>query len=172
VLIVDRARRVRRDFELTHGNASAITAICARLDGLPLALELAAARMRMLTPMALLTRLIDASGSPSLSVLTDGARDLPRRQQTLRDTIAWSYELLSPDEQQVFRWLAVFAGGCTLDAIEEVCARVAAGVSRAGLWSTSSPRFSTAASCSTMPGLTESHALRCWERSAPSPSSS
>jgi predicted ATPase len=77
--------------------------------------------MRMLTPAALLARLVDASGGPSLSLLTDGARDLPRRQQRLRDTIAWSYDLLAADEQRLFRWLSVFAGGCTLEAVEAVC---------------------------------------------------
>ena len=120
-LFVDRASCVRRDFQLSPDNASAVAAICAQLDGLPLALELAAARMRMLTPSALLARLLDAAGSPSLRLLTGGARDLPHRQQTLWDTVAWSYKLLAVDEQRLFRRLAVFAGGCTLEAVEAVC---------------------------------------------------
>jgi predicted ATPase len=120
-LFVDRATSVRPDFALAPDNASAVAAICNRLDGLPLALELAAARVQVLPPRALLTRLVDAAGSTSLHLLTGGARDLPRRQQTLRDTIAWSYELLPPDEQRLFRSFAVFAGGCTLEAVEAVC---------------------------------------------------
>jgi predicted ATPase/DNA-binding XRE family transcriptional regulator len=120
-LFVDRATSVRPDFALAPDNAPAVAAICARLDGLPLALELAAARVRMLPPRGLLARLVDTAGSPSLRLLTGGARDLPRRQQTLRDTIAWSYELLPPEEQRLFRALAVFAGGCTVEAVEAVC---------------------------------------------------
>jgi len=120
-LFVDRATSVRPDFALTPDNASAVVAICVRLDGLPLALELAAARVRALPPPALVARLVDTTGSTSLDLLTGGARDLPRRQQTLRDTIAWSYELLPPAEQLLFRSLAVFAGGCTVEAVEAVC---------------------------------------------------
>jgi predicted ATPase/class 3 adenylate cyclase len=93
-----------------------ITEICRRLDQLPLAIELAAARVKALTPRTLLERL-----EQRLPLLAGGPRDLPRRQQTLRSTIAWSYELLTPDEQQLFARLAVFAGGCTLDAAEHVC---------------------------------------------------
>jgi predicted ATPase/DNA-binding XRE family transcriptional regulator len=115
-LFVDRAQAARPDFVLTQDNASSIAAICHRLDGLPLALELAAARIRLFPPQALLGRL-----SPSLDLLTGGARDRPTRQQTLRATIDWSYSLLSPEEQTLFARLSVFAGGCTLAAAEAVC---------------------------------------------------
>lgn len=114
-LFAQRARAARPDFEVTDENARAIADICARLDGLPLAIELAAARSRLLTPKAIHERL-----GRSLDTLTGGSRDLPVRQQTIRGAIAWSYDLLSDDEQRVFRSLAVFAGGCTLDAAMHV----------------------------------------------------
>ena len=114
-LFLERAREVQPTLALTSETAPLITAICVRLDGLPLALELAAARLKLLSLSALLERL-----SHRLAVLTGGPRDLPARQHTLRDTIAWSYDLLSMDEQQLFRRLAVFVGGFTLEAAEAV----------------------------------------------------
>jgi predicted ATPase/class 3 adenylate cyclase len=117
VLFVERARTTRGSFELTPENAGAVAAVCRRLDGLPLALELAAARLRLLSPEALLDRLDHA-----LQVLTSGPRDIPERQQTLRATIDWSHSLLSESEQRLFRRMAVFAGGCTFADVEAVCA--------------------------------------------------
>jgi tetratricopeptide (TPR) repeat protein len=115
-LFVQCTQGVRADFALTTGNASTVAAICTRLEGLPLALELAAAQCRLLTPQALLRRL----GS-RLGLLVGGARDLPARQQTLRATLAWSYDLLEASERALFRRLAVFVGGCTLEAAAAVC---------------------------------------------------
>ncbi|MGE3271136.1 MAG: LuxR C-terminal-related transcriptional regulator [Chloroflexota bacterium] len=116
-LFVERARMARAGFTLTDDNAVMVSEICRRLDGLPLAIELAAARLRHLTPVTLLARL-----ERRLPLLTGGARDLPARQQTLRNTIDWSYDLLDGDEQALFRNLAVFTGGCTLEAAEAICA--------------------------------------------------
>src|SRR6266568_1061352 len=116
-LFISRAQAVKPDFQMTVTNAHAIAEICARLDGLPLAIELAAARIKLLPPQALLARL-----SQRLGVLTSEALDVPERQQTLRNTIAWSYQLLDAQEQRLFRRLSVFVGGCTLQAIEAVCA--------------------------------------------------
>jgi predicted ATPase len=115
-LFVERVREVQPAFALTAGNAQAIAEICRRLDGLPLALELAAARSTMLPPEALLARL-----EHRLTLLVHGARDVPQRQQTLRNTIAWSYDLLDESDQALFRRLAVFVGGFTLEAAEAVC---------------------------------------------------
>ena len=115
-LFIERARAALPGFTLTKENASAVAGICRRLDGLPLALELAAARVKVLPPQAILARLDDR-----LKLLTGGARDLPARQQTLRGALEWSYGLLNPDEKTQYARLGVFAGGFTLEAAEAVC---------------------------------------------------
>ena len=120
-LFVERVRDVEPDFLLTAEDAVTVAAICARLDGLPLAIELAAARIRVFPPAALLAQLGD-----SLKVLRGGPVNLPARQQTLPDAISWSYNLLSAEEQQFLRRLGVFQGGATLAAIEAVCNQAAA----------------------------------------------
>ena len=117
VLFVARALGVRSDFALTPETAPSVAEICVRLDGLPLAIELAAARLKVLTPQELNRRLTESQ----LRLLTGGARDLPERQRTLRAAIDWSYALLALPEQTLHRRLAVFAGGATLDATESVC---------------------------------------------------
>jgi predicted ATPase/class 3 adenylate cyclase/DNA-binding CsgD family transcriptional regulator len=116
-LFLQRAQAVKSDFQVTAANARAIAEICVRLDGLPLALELAAARVKLFPPEGLLARL-----DQRLQVLTGGARDAPARQQSLRNTIAWSYDLLHTEEQRLFRRFSVFVGGCALQAIEALCA--------------------------------------------------
>jgi predicted ATPase/serine/threonine protein kinase len=115
-LFVQRARAVKPDFELNRDNATTVAEICARLDGLPLAIELAAARIKVLSPSLMLTRL-----ASRLQLLTGGSRDMPRRQQTLRAAIDWSYDLLTAAEQKLFRRLSVFVGGSTLEGAEAVC---------------------------------------------------
>ena len=114
-LFVDRATAIRPDFALTESNAAAVVEICSRLDGLPLAIELATARLRLLSPEAMLPRL-------GLNLLGGGRRDLPVRQQTLRNGIAWSYDLLSERQQMLFR-LSVFVRGFTLVAAAAVRTR-------------------------------------------------
>ncbi len=115
-LFIQRAVDVKPDFTVTNANAPALAEICHRLDGLPLAIELAATRAKLFTPQALLLRL-----ERRLGVLMGGARDVPARQQTLRNTIDWSYHLLEAGEQALFARLAVFVGGCTIEAAEAVC---------------------------------------------------
>jgi predicted ATPase/DNA-binding CsgD family transcriptional regulator len=127
-LFVQRAQAARPDFHLTAENAPAVAEICRLLDGLPLAIELAAARIKLLPPQALVDRLRpprSATAPPGpgrLGLLTGGARDLPERQQTLRRTLDWSHDLLASPEQRLFARLGVFAGGCSLEAATEVCA--------------------------------------------------
>ncbi|HEY5157101.1 MAG TPA: NB-ARC domain-containing protein, partial [Anaerolineales bacterium] len=116
ILFVERAQAVQPKFVLTKENASAVAEICHRLDGLPLALELAAARIKILQPQEILARLDD-----KLKLLTGGARDLPTRHQTLRNTLEWSYDLLNQDEKTLYARLSVFVGGFTLEAAEAVC---------------------------------------------------
>lgn len=115
-LFIERAVAIRPDFQVTNENAPAIAEICARLDGLPLAIELAAARIRLFPPQALLNRL-----SSRLALLTGGGKDLPARQQTLRGTIEWSYDLLEEGEKQLFHRMSVFQGGRTFEDLEAVC---------------------------------------------------
>jgi non-specific serine/threonine protein kinase len=115
-LFINCAQAVKHDFALSKDNGRAVAEICVRLDGLPLAIELAAARIKLLPPQAMLKRM-----ESRLKLLTGGARDLPTRQQTIRGAIAWSYDLLEADEKVLFRRLAVFVGGCSLEAAELVC---------------------------------------------------
>jgi predicted ATPase len=115
-LFVERARASKPGFALTTENASAVAEICRRLDGLPLALELAAARIKLLSPQSILARLDD-----SLKLLTGGARDLPSRQQTLRNTLEWSHGLLNEEQKTLYARLSVFVGGFTIEAAESIC---------------------------------------------------
>jgi predicted ATPase len=115
-LFVQRAQAIQADFQLTNKNAHAVVEICQRLDGLPLAIELAAAHIRILSPQALLTRL-----SKSFDILSNGTQDLPDRQRTLYNAIDWSFSLLNENEKRLFRRLSVFVGGWNIDTAEEVC---------------------------------------------------
>ncbi|MFN8472222.1 MAG: tetratricopeptide repeat protein [Anaerolineae bacterium] len=119
-LFVRHAANVLPDFRLTNDNAAAVAEICYRLDGLPLAIELAAARIKLFPPHILLQRLVGRYGSTSIGLLTGGSRDLPSRQRTLHTTIEWSYNLLDVHEQRLFRHLAAFPGGWTVSAAEAV----------------------------------------------------
>jgi len=121
-LFIERAQAVKPDFQVTNANAPAVAEICARLDGLPLAIELAAARTRLLPPQALLSRL-----GQRLQLLTSSTRDAPARQQTLRKTIQWSYDLLTADEQRLFQRLSIFVNGCELSAVEAICSALGDG---------------------------------------------
>jgi class 3 adenylate cyclase len=159
-LFIERARAVKPDFTVTNENAPAVAEICARLDGLPLAIELAAARIRLLPPQAMLFRL-----SNRMKLLTGGARNLPERQQTLRGAIEWSYDLLDPEEQTLFARLSVFAGGRTLEAIEARCATPKENWARSTGWTRSWRR----ASSGKKRDLGESLALLCWRPSTSSP---
>ena len=116
-LFVDRAHAARHAFALSDENAAAVAQICIRLDGLPLAIELAAARTRFIPPGNLLL-LLEQHGA---GLLNGGSKDMPKRHQTLWRAIEWSYELLSPPEKALLRRLAVFRGGFTLEAVEDVC---------------------------------------------------
>ena len=121
-LFMQQAQAVKPNFALTKANAHTVAEICHRLDGLPLAIELAAARIKLLSPQALLARL-----EHRLQVLTQGPSDLPERQQTLRNTLKWSYDLLNVQEQRLFRRLSIFVGGCTLEAVEALYAALSDG---------------------------------------------
>ena len=119
-LFVERARGARPEFRLTIDNAMSVAELCRCLDGVPLAIELAAARVRVLPPEVLLNRLNGDAPEKVVHCLAGGARDLPARQQTLRATIEWSYNLLTQPEQVVFRCLGAFVGGCTLEDAETI----------------------------------------------------
>jgi DNA-binding CsgD family transcriptional regulator/tetratricopeptide (TPR) repeat protein len=125
-LFLQRAQAVKPTSQLTPANTRLIAEMCTHLDGLPLAIELAAARMKLLSPQALLSRL-----EHRLQILTGGTQDAPSRQQTLRNTIDWSYDLLHAQEQQLFRRLAVFVGGCSLETIEALCMTLDGGADQA-----------------------------------------
>jgi predicted ATPase/uncharacterized protein HemY len=120
-LFSQRAQSVKPSFSITDDNAQSVAEICARLDGLPLAIELAAARIKLFPPKALLKRLIEAGGQSSLRILTHGPRDAPARHRTLRSAMDWSYDLLDENEQRLLQTLSVFAGGFTFVAAETVC---------------------------------------------------
>ena len=115
-LFIQRAHLVQRNFHLSASNAPIVARICCYLDGIPLALELAAVRLKILSPQSLLSRL-----EKRMEVLTSGEDDLPARQQTLRNTLIWSYDLLNVNERWLFRYMAAFDGGCSLEAIEALC---------------------------------------------------
>jgi predicted ATPase len=156
---LERARAAKPNFQLTSENASAVAEICRRLDGLPLALELAAARIKLLPPQAILSRLDDR-----LKLLTGGARDLPSRHQTLRNTLEWSYSLLGEEEKTLYARLSVFVGGFTLEAAEAVCNTENRFDILEGLTSLVNN------SLVRQEEMDGNRALRCLKRSAPMPS--
>lgn len=150
-LFVERAQEAMPSFQLTSENAALIAEICQRLDGLPLAIELAAARLKLLSPQALLERL-----AHRLTLLTDGPRDVPARQQAMRSTLQWSYDLLSAEEQRLFRLLASFVGGCTLPALETVCSLAEGVPEMVGmLWEGASPSSTIPTISGGVPSLIE-----------------
>jgi predicted ATPase/DNA-binding XRE family transcriptional regulator len=163
-LFVQRARAAQPDFALSEVNGATVAALCTRLDGLPLAIELAAARVGVLPPPALLARLDRA-----LAVLTGGPRDVPARQRTLRDTIAWSYALLAPPEQALFQQLAEFPGGATLEAIAALATGAPhvrdapPGSSRSGLRPQDSALAGALGLLEALSALVEGHLLRLEE---------
>ncbi len=156
-LFVDRARAVAPAFALTKENAPAIAAVCARLDGLPLAIELAAARTQLLSPATLLSRL-----ATRLPLLTGGPRDQPARLQTMRDAIAWSYDLLDEPEQRLFRRLAVFVGGFTLEAAEAVAGGLESGTEGLGRFRHPIPVASDTFSVRAGVAALVTQSLVCW----------
>ena len=141
-LFVQRAQAVKPNFRLTDELAPAVVEVCHRLDGLPLAIELAAARVKLLPPQVMLAHL-DVPEHSRLDFLTGGGRDLPARQQTLRNAIAWSYDLLSESEQKLFQKLSIFVGGCTVEAIEAI----AGGIRKTFLYWISLPPCWTKVCC-------------------------
>ena len=180
-LFVERAQAIEPRFSLTAHTAPVVAEVCRRLDGLPLAIELAAARVRLLSPEALLARLNGSASSTLLELLSGGARDLPARHQTLRRTIAWSYELLDDEEQRLFRRLSVFVGGFTLEQAAAVCDD-ASGRSLDEISSApSAPRSSVLDLVASLverslllplvPGSRPNHASACSRRSGISPGS-
>ncbi|HEY0602088.1 MAG TPA: tetratricopeptide repeat protein [Herpetosiphonaceae bacterium] len=120
-LFLQRAQAINPDLVLTEANAAAIAELCVRLDGLPLAIELAVARVKLLTPQAMLAQITSGTNGSFFQLLNGGPRDASDRHQSLYATMAWSYELLSPAQQQLFRWLSIFVGGCSLEAIAAIC---------------------------------------------------
>ena len=166
-LFIQRAQAARPDFALTDRNAEAVTEICRRLDGLPLAIELAAVRSKLLSPQALLTRL-----DRRLPMLTDGPQGLPERQRTLRRALAWSYDLLDADEQRMFRRLAVFSGGCTEAQVAALCGTGAGAAQTAQLCSNSWHRLSTRVCCALRSRPMASRASACSIHCASSPQNS
>jgi hypothetical protein len=167
-LFVQRARAVKQNFRLIDEHIAAVVAICARLDGVPLAIELAAAQSRSLSPQAIADRL-----DQSLALLTGGAADADARHQTLRQAIGWSYDLLEGGEQALFRRLGVFAGGCRLGAAEAVASELSIENTERSIlnsqFSIHLPRLSIRAYSNKGWMPTRNHALGCWRSSVSTP---